>query len=472
MSRLSSVLLKVLLVIVAIPALALTVIFACWTLIPDEAPDPIVQSLLSPRPMPPAADNLFFAVMGFTASADLDANRVGVAMVDAFNAWRAKASSASPERPAFDDSALLGSAPLKRPGNFKSPCLVETVSCIDAYEKRASEFSAAAVTQRAWLDRYRALRAYPAFTEVIPESVEAPLPQWAPLLYMADLVDAEVVRNMATPATRQQALSELAAEIAFYQRLGLDADLLITRMIAAAAMQRKLKLAAELLGRYPMIVQDHAESVAAIARPLPPAWTQLRKVADGEFRFMAAVQKDASRDIGRHFMSGLDEPQAGLGMLQALHGLNAYREQATLNLMARELRRTGEFYSRPGHEVYAGAAAFKREQGQFNVWSPHVLLFNPIGKIMNQVGTASWEDYSYRLHDVAGQSRLIALQRLAIGNRVASADMPRLLGSDPALFDPSTNAPMQWDGQAREVRFGAMSMRAIAVGPFKAKVPE
>lgn len=476
MSKLMSVLLKTIVLLLAIPVLVVIVLIACWTLIPDEKPDPDAQRMLiAPKPVP-AADNLYFAIMGFGASAGLDPHQVGVKTLEAFAAWQARAGKNraegdKAEQPGFDADPFLGDAPIKRPSNHKAPCQPDVASCLDEFAKRAGELDAALAQNKIWLDRYRALRSYPAFSESINLSLQMPLPRWAGILYISDLVDAEIVRDMETPATRTQALQALAAEIAFYKRLGSDAELLITRMMAAAVLERKLKLASELLAEYPGIVTTHAAQVAAIAQPLPEEWAQLRKVAEGEFRFMAASQKEVSADIAKQMTFGLEEPPAGLRWLQSMHGFNAYREQATLNAMARHNRRLGEHFSLPARDMRQQREAFQREQGELHLWSPGTLSYNPIGKMLVHLGRTSWEEYSYRLHDLIGLSRLVTLQRMAIEARATPDNMPELLRNFPALVDPYTNQPMHWDAKSGELQFDGLSSRAIKAGRHRAKLP-
>lgn len=475
MPRPFSVAMKVGLAILAIPCLLLALLPVCWLLIPDESPDPDVQRLLAPATAVAPKDNLYVALMGFSAAADRDPHQAGVKTLEAFAAWQAQAKPGQTDRPPFDNTPFMGETRFKRPDTFKSPCRPDAASCLAEIDSRAAEMDSELERSKPWLARYRALRDYRTFSETTHLAANTPFPSWGSVLHASDLVDVRIARDMAAPATRASALAELTAEIAFYQRLGLNAELLITRMIAAAAMARKLRLASELLTRHPDMIKTHAEAVAGIARPLPPEWTRLQRVAEGEFRFMAAVQRDAGRDLSRQLTMGMENPPAGLRWLESLHGLNAYRPQATLNDMARQMRRIGEFHSRPARDLVEGLPAYRREDDAFELWSPRTLAFNPIGKILVNVAQLSWEDYAYRLHDNAGQARLLALQRLAIDAGLkAGAPADQIYGlliHDNRLFDPYTEKPMQWDAASSELRFSGRSERAKKAGPHKAKLP-
>lgn len=475
MHRLHSLALKVGLSILAIPLLLLAVVFGCWLLIPDEAPDPDVQRLLAPVKTVPAADNMYYAIMGFNASADRDAHQVGTQILAGFAEWQTKHASAKPDSPGFDFAALLGNAPLKRPDNFASPCRPESTGCLADIERRAAELDAEITRNTAWLARYRALRAYPAYSELVVISTQMPLPQWTTILHASDLVDAEIAKKMAAAATRQSALDELAAEVRFYERLGTNADLLITRMVAAAALERKYRLASELLARYPGVVKTHAESLGDITRPLPSQWARLQKVADGEFRWLASAHQDISRDIGRQMTLGMGDPPVALRALESVHGFNAYRPQATLNALARQSRRIGSFYSAPARDIVQGRAEFEQDSGEFNLWAPRNLLYNPIGKVLLHYGRTSWGEYALRLHDVDGLSRLLFLQRLAIEAGFKADASPEiltpLLKFDSRLFDPYTQQPMEWEAAEGALRFTGRSERAARSGPFRARLP-
>ena len=450
--KLLNILLWILVTPIVLVLSFLVLLVGSWLLIPDEPLDPLTARLVSYRTSVPVAENVYFAMWGFKASPALDPHQVGQQIVAAYAAHPRGEKGGEP----FKADAYWGATPFKRPEKTTAACRPEAKSCLDELKAGETNLDARLAEYAPYVARYRALRGYPHFAEAMEMSIDYPILQWADILFVSDLIDAQVARDMAFEPRRVAALNELSAEIAFWKNLGLEADTLITKMIVVSVLTRKFRLGSELLSRYPVIATTHAETVAAMTRPLSPEWAHMERVMDGEFRFFAsALSKLPDTEQNIFF----DNNAAGGMWRSAVTPLNAYRVNATLNEHRRMTSRVGDFYSQSARAIVENEAAFRLEQDQFNPWSPDTIFYNPVGKIVVNIAAPAWGEYAYRLQDMIGLSRLVELQRRLALAQGTPEEIGKQVAADPALFDPYTEKPMQWSAASGELRFAARGLR-------------
>ncbi len=433
-------------------ALLMVVVFiiACWRLIPDEDLRPEAQQLLAREISVPPEQNLDVALWGFEASPEREVIAVGKEIIAAIS--RLEPHRVGDDAP-FEYAAMLGNKPLRFATSRKYSCSEMTTNCVAALRAADAGLQKEAIEYGVYVDRYRQLRNYSQLAETVPKSLLAPIHRWSDLLRISELVDAQIVRDAATPQTRANAVSELAAEIALWRRVTLQADLLITKMIGVAALQRKMRLASELLAEYQDIAMKNEAMVAAISAPWLLEDVSMRRVLDGEFRYSAASFLSGDKDLIKN------EIKAGGDWVgKAVFSLGGYKHKATINRAYAHLYQAGEFYSQPSNVVVANEASLRAKNDSFDMFSPGVILYNPIGKVLLGVANTSWGDYAYRMHDLMAYSRLLELQRRIAVQKISREQIPAFLAvADKDLADPYTNQPMHWDAASGKLSFTAHS---------------
>jgi hypothetical protein len=437
-------------------------VIGCWLFWPDEALEPETQRLMSAKSSVLPADNMYFALWGFGASPDLDPHHVGTKIDMAFAEWR-KVKTDRKGPTLFDVDAFYGKQPLRLPDKYTAPCRPESKECLASIRSAQATLEERITLYAPYLAQYRALRVKAKFEEPLDASLEAPLPKWSKLLFISDLSSEQVVRDMDTPAFRAAALQEFAAEVAFWRGLAERADILITKMVAVAGLARKYRLASELLAAYPEIAFTHADAVAEITKPLPPEWAAMKRVMEGEFRFSLY----ALSGIERSFEFQEDNGLFTRTMRPLL--IKTYRVNATLNAQQRQYGRMAAFYSQSAAKVASGAAEFERELGEFDSWSPSTILYNPIGKMLLQIGSSNWGKYSLRLHDAVACSRALEIQRQLNLLKEKTPEAIKGVLDKPELADPYIEKAMVWDGTKGELVFSTRGDK-LGVGTARIKV--
>ncbi len=444
----------------------LVLLLASWFLLPDETLHPEARKILAAPPSLPPEQNAFYLLWGLPASPELDPFQVGRQVVAAQLAtFRAKG-----QRTQFDPASFYGAKPYQRriPSSLYCKSRGETAHCLTALRVHRSELDAQRRAQDVYVQRYRALRNYPHFEQTMTPSPAAPLLSWQTVLALSELVDASIAFDMEYPERRAAALAELQAEIALWRRIGREADFLVDRTIITALLHNKYRLLSELLTDYPAIADQHRELVAQMTMPLTLADTDLRRVLNGEFRYGALLLETMVQDSKQGRQTGLDHELPRWVEELALRLF--VRSNATLNLNFSLLTDSGNFYAQSAATIEPNADAFFKTY-DVNSLDPRLWLYNPVGKILTSYQGFGMRFQSHKLHDLAGYTRLIELQRqIAAAHLPGDKVGPFLSSVDTSLRDPYSGQPMTFDPVLQTISFRPRSEMSAGGAPLSVKL--
>ena len=432
------------LLLAALSVVVLTL--ASWWLLPDEELDSGVKAMMAVQHAPPPLENAYFAVWGLRASPGMDPHQTGRQMV----ADHERRVAADGPRLIFDPLPFLGAAQLKEPA-FKA-CQVYEEGCLDSYRTRRNEVHRAIADNALLLTRYRSLRNYPRYSQKdVTWTVGSPLPE-ASLAMLSRLVDAEVSLQLELPKHRPAALRELAADVRFWRQVLVESDTLIAQLVAAAVLNRKYVLASEIMRAYPDAARLETAALADITRPLTTDKVNLLRALDAEFRQIAPTLMVAD---------AWSDENVGSPILNGILGLG-FKPNATVNAYYRSLLAQRELHARSPGEIRAVRAA-GAPQTVRDLWRPATVFYNPMGKILLAMSYDLLDPYAFRLHDLAGVSRMVELQRRLLVERVAVERRADFISvQPPALRDPYTERPFELVGDT--IRFQGHGGRGPANG--------
>jgi hypothetical protein len=397
-------------------AIIALVVLACWILLPDEALNPDAQRIIEAKPIVPPEQNAYYALWGLKASPELDAFEVGKQIVAAQVATALQPNGYEAE---FSPDAYLGVKPLVAPQLrlnkqlFCRPTSNEP-NCLAAFSEHRDLIEAELRDLDIYVQRYRSSRNYPHFEDLMIPTANMPFVPWPAINQMAELVDAKIAIDMAEPTKQEAALSELLAEILFWQRIGDETNNLATRIMVAKLVQKKHRLASELIATYPQIAVNHNDLIAKITMPSSSKATNYGHALDGEFlRFERMMQNLKAT----HNASGKGSKDDPIRIASMFISISPFKLNATNNLHHVHMSAVGNFYSKSGIEIAAKATAFEIEVNAYTKLDPRFWLYNPLGKYLAGIELVEYKKYAYRLHDLAGYSRLVELQRQLALNR-------------------------------------------------------
>jgi hypothetical protein len=441
--------------------LGLTIIIGlCWWLIPDEELNKEADKFVSQAPAPPAANNAYFMLWGFTASPELDPHQVGRQIVAAHD----RIVAAEKDLSKFKLELFYGERPYKNPKDTKRLCDVEKENCLRFYQGKQAEIRAQSDELKVYLVRYRQIREYQDFGMALSQATfQTPIIPWAPILRMSELVDGNIAGRMTSKDTQRAALQELAAEVSSWRRLLQGNDWLITQMVSVAALARKYRLASEIMSAYPEVVVAYPEIMEKITAPLQPANTNIvagvaaeARLAVGTFRGMQAKGGFLEDSV----FEGMPGPP-----LRAAFAAGGFRQNATLNEAYAYFNRLLASLVKSPKQLQNELAA--GNQGLTNhdplKWSD--VFYNPVGRITNRIAEPDYFQYAIRIHDLIGFSRLVDLERRVVASNVPTEGVASFLaGAGSALTDPYTEQPMQWDAANKRVWFAPEGKRLPFMG--------
>ena len=436
------------------------VVGLCWWLIPDEALTPEADKFTSFAHAPPAANNAFFMIWGFSSSPELNPHNVGRQIVAAHD----RLLAADKDLSKFKPENFYGERPLKFPKDSKRLCEIDKENCLMVYQAKQSEVQTQSEEYKIYLARYRKIREYEDFGFALSRlSSQTPMAAWNPIMRISDLVDGNVAERMKSKTTQRAALEELAAEVGSWRRLLQGNDSIITQMVSVVALGRKYRLASEIMNAYPEVATVYPALMEKITVPLSPAETSTVNSVAVEARMVVGTFR-GMQARGNFLEDSFFEGMPG-APLQAAYAVGGFRANATLNEAYRFFNELLVFLAKSPKEVFEGHKALLDLQEKRARFSLSAVFYNPVGRITNVHSIPNYHEYAFRVFDLIGFSRLLDLQRRAIEANVGPDKVSSLLaGTGPGLTNPYTELPMSWDPTTKQVSFKMHGKRNVSFG--------
>ena len=218
-----------------------------WRDQPPSAAYHRLAQAVTARPKIPAAENAVVYLLGFSAPADEDPRAVGSRRL----AWLES----------FNDKTKLETDPLQEPLDLKSNGSDEMErlgkgcgdsdrkSCADGFELAAETWQPTA-TETLALQRYRALLALRAWRDELPPHLSAPLPAYSGILH-GQRLHLLSLRQVAGQGEIADVRAGLSADFEYWRGAQLNAETLISKMIAIAALRNHFFFSNLVLRRLP-----------------------------------------------------------------------------------------------------------------------------------------------------------------------------------------------------------------------------
>ncbi|WP_152597752.1 hypothetical protein [Novilysobacter arseniciresistens] len=299
-----------------------------------------------------------------------------------------------------------------------------------------------------WLDaeqwllaRYRRMLATEGWREEVPEDLAAQLPAYQPAMdaQQLHLLDARRLALAGEPAAVRDLLER---DLLFWRQVLASSDLLVTKMIAAAAVRHHFALGTLALRALPA-----GEAAAAV----PPSWRQPVTVAERSLARALAGEWQLIANSTRAWLSPAAVSDAGIGdrLLRPL-----YQEQATLNRGAARMVRLGALSELPYPELapaLAGLATPPEHAG------PRLQVYNPVGAMLDPAAVEpAYGDYIARAGDLEGVRRAALLAADLRGQGVGPDAAAAALRA-ATLRGPYDGAPFKWDATSGSVVFDGLA---------------
>lgn len=418
-----------------------------WRDAPPSADAARLSAMLRDRPAVADADNGFVHALGLTAPRDADPVALGAQRKAWLEAFVAPAEGADAGGFPGVDVDVRG-ARSSAVAALAAAC-AEADTCADALRADPAALAQWLSSEQWLLDRYRRMLDTRAWRETIPRHPRAPLAGYQHALD-AQRLHLLAVRQLAVDGDAALVRDHLDRDLAFWRTVLASSDLLITRMVAGAAVRRHLAFGHLALRELPP-GQVHAAVPPAWRQPLAAAERSLVRVFAGEWHYVSgglemAMASGAAGSPGTAWQRMSDR------LVRPL-----YQPQDTVNDSAARLVRLGELSRLPYPALAAALGDATRGQPRA---APTLRAYNPVGAILDAIGgDAAYASYIARASDLEGVRRAALLAAMRRAADVAPRDAEVAI-DDAALRDPYTGAPF-----GRDPASGAVVFVGLEPGP-------
>jgi hypothetical protein len=306
-----------------------------------------------------------------------------------------------------------------------------------------------------FLRRYRALFAASGYHETLPPHLAMPyyfVPAPVRRLFLEDV--ARRVQE-GTAGEAQDALRELAADMALWHRMLRGEGLLVSKMLALAYLHVDLLLLGD-------IVTDQRVPDALLAGN-----AQLFELSDAEVWRIGAVFASEFR-VQRTVIATLDGNSeqflydAGGSpswdeRLKGRIGRWFYLPNDTLNLAAAVMAQTQRLADGDPASLMQRSAELETQRKADGPTSLPGVLRNPIGKILIDIAAPSYSTYAVRSYDIAALQRAVRLAYEIRLRKIAASDIAQFMVEHPLWSQhPIGPTALRWD--ARTLRLSVPRM--------------
>jgi hypothetical protein len=413
-----------------------------WRDQPPSAAAIEMKKILADRARVADADNGFVYVMGFSAPASEDSQATGALRM----AWLEAVNR---------DPGQIDADSLKEIVNFSASASrsMDAVkkSCGDTHPGKCRDaFLAASQEPRSGLEelqlaRYRALLKRPGWREVVPLDIRAPLPAYSNILEGQRLLMVDLAAR-AKSAPPGEIASALLEDLAFWRETQKSADLLITKMIAIAAIRQHFSFGNFVLREMPA---DRTKVIEAWSVPFGAGDLSMRRTMAGELFFAEGVMLSWHHGYGGSFIEPGGEGSTLPGRIASSLVRPYYQHQDQMNYYAGLYLDFSKRFEAP-LERYAEIA--KAEQaGEAAPVERSFHVYNATGHAFRgMTGTVAYAGYPLRVGSIEGMRRA-ALLTTQLRERGVPPDQmaAELVGA--ALRNPFDSKPFEWSAEEQAV---------------------
>ena len=406
----------------------------------DQPPSAVALNLAASyetRPSLSDSHNAFVYLLGFDAPLGDDPRVVGARRL----AWLKSTNDLSfneADDPQTTHLEYSSTDPVVE--QFLMACESDTRACALAFTNSAVVFEAWNATHPWLLDRYLTLIAHSGWREEV-FFLSAPLASYAPALRGQRLLLLHA-KVLADAGDTRAARDLLASDARFWRLVLASSDLLITQMIATAALRQHFAWGSLVMRSFPP-GSIEADVPDEWRQPLTEAELSLRRVLVGEWMFFANIPAMEYASLR------LENSLAGRAQDRLLQPL--FQRQATLNRHAAYLDELASTVDAPLRE-YASAvdrASLLAQRTADEAFRAH-WLYNLVGSLLMAAAPADYGGYVGRVGDIEGMRRG-ALAAVLL-RQYATPQLAEALAASP-LRNPYDEQPLRWDAEERAVVF-------------------
>lgn len=333
---------------------------------------------------------------------------------------------------------------------YLDACKRASRECPDALsgaDKIVAQWSPA---ERELLERYHSFIAHSGWRESVEEQAQSMakglVVGYTPAMEGQKLLMLEA-RIRAAKGDAAGVRRMLEEDLVFWRRILASSDILISKMIATAALNRHFELGNLVLRALPR--QKVASAVPPTWRlPISDAERSMLRCLVGEWEFSAATMTE---------MEGFGT-EGGFDRITYWLGMRLHQPQDTRNRFADHSARIVSIMNVPLDRYPAALDAASEEvDRRRNEDFPPRSPYNMIGGVLFAIGASDYRTYTTRVADLEGVRRATLAAVSMRQAKVPTEGMPTALASS-TLRNPYDNRPFAWDATDRVIVFTGLEL--------------
>jgi hypothetical protein len=330
----------------------------------------------------------------------------------------------------------------------KAPSWIECSRALEGSEQTLREW----IQSEQWLlDRYVTLLHRSGWVETVPTSASAPLPAYATVLDGQKILFAKAYLR-ATDKDAAGVRELLGDDVRFWRRVLASSDILITKMIAVAALHRHFAIGNLILRRLPPDLELQAQP-SEWSTTLSDVERSMLRTFTGEWVFGDHLMREALQSASVAASASSESEPGLIDRLTSRAFAPLFQVQDTNNLRADMFIRGAETMNVPVEEI---PEATKRARKIFDqpdgAHEPFTTLYNPLGRMSVWVGASGFAGYGARVTDVEGSRRAAVLTTSLRSHKLPIEQIPAALAASD-LRAPYTGKPFEWDADEQAIVF-------------------
>ena len=416
----------------------------------DEDPLPEVAPLFEPVVLPPAEQNAYMAILGFSAASDRNMVAAGeqlLAHLDQLTPYEKLMGLPDSE----DEKRILGDMNLDSEWISRlGHCSQEKENCLLVYSKRVNGIVDDTPRVKKILERFQILADMPDY---VAPSDSLLLPQYSALLRLNDLQVAHAYNNRGVDG----AIDALAQNLNFWRDHLINRDFLVGRMIAIAVIRNNLTLLSNLI-ELESISPDRSARLEHLLQPLTITELDMTETFLYEQRF--SLQYTHTINYSELLQDETEWWKVATNFLayyllfQPNATQNAQYENVTklASCLSQQTWQDYKLYQQSGVNT---ACNIENTEGQHNLWWLHA--YNPFGEFMQSfISLETYTEYIARGHDLNGLLALTRLQLQLRTGKIASVEA-LLAKSESERYLPN---PVQYNAETGKLFFDCLRQSA------------
>lgn len=415
-----------------------------WRDVAPSADALAMQAVIDARPVVDDADNAYLDMLGFDAPLDADAHAVGLQRRQLIRERAASPAvhevfgfSDRAAEPALSPAWMVRAKACGRPGT----------GC-DTALRMQLDLAPLDDANLRMLERYRALIAHQRWSEETQLDAQMSMPAFHRVLN-AQRLSLISLWVQAEQRDATSTIDALDADLRFWRGLLASTDLLMTRMIATAAVRRNVEWSALIL---PRVHAAHATDAmpASLVTPITRDERSLRRTLAGEWQFSQRMVLRLLQENGAH---PRDPDTSMTTRIDDWLGKPLFQPQDTANRRATNFERIASLSEASYPEIHARVRESRATPEAATPWRD--FLYNPTGRMLDHIAEPAYSAYAIRVPEVEGVRRAVVASIELKRRGTAPEAMPQALAASE-WRNPYDDTPFEWDAKHSCVVFNGL----------------